>query len=93
MYYETIKKKFIADTSARIMATLMGGYSLGLSDELLSELAQHSLNAAVALADKLTDYWGADGDQCTTFFDPSDTLYTRIEEALQDISDKLNRRE
>lgn len=83
MYLNSTYKAFVAETSAKIMASICN--SLLQTDEMCVV----SINLAEKLADRLEKWWQAKGDGTTVMFDVGDSLTSRIEYELSNIGEKI----
>lgn len=96
MYQNTTYKAFVAEASAKVAAQISMQYtshrdvSLLTDDKVAEKIAIASTNVAKQLANKLEEWWRCTGDSVTVMFDPDDTPYTKITNALWDIEDELN---
>ncbi len=96
MYQNSIYKAYVAEASAKIAAQISMQYTSNndvsqlADDEIAEKIAIASTNVAKQLASKLEEWWRCTGDKVTTMFDPDDTPYTKITNALWDIEDELN---
>ena len=96
MSNDTTYKAFMAETSAKIAASLCGAYvnarndlSVMLSMSRQDEIADVSINMAAELADRLDQWYEENGDAMTSMFDPGDTQTSRIEKDLDKIAEKI----
>lgn len=96
MYQNTIYKAYVAEAAAKIAAQISMQYTSNndvsqlADDEIAEQIAIASTNVAKQLASKLEEWWRCAGDSVTMMFDPDDTPYTEITNALWNIEDKLN---
>lgn len=96
MYENTMFKAFVAETAAKVAASISTAFvehrevSLLKSESRCYEIAEASICVAEKLADELEGWWMQKGDMKTTMFDPADTKYSDIVRWLSDISEKLD---
>ena len=99
MHLHATYKAFVAKTAASLF-TEMVGQSIGRSDLRMYDsfnlnepeyksLATHAALAAEMLADELESLWTGKDGGATAFFDVQDTPLTRCEDAIHDVSEKL----
>lgn len=97
MYMNTTYKVFVAKAAASLFAEMVNkvmnketfDQSFDDNKHMYERLAIQAMGAAEVLAQQLTDNWHADGDRVTTFFDPQDSLTSRIEEELGRIKEGI----
>lgn len=96
MYQNTTYKAYVAEAAAKVAAQISMQYtshrdvSLLTDDKVAEKIAIASTNVAKHLANKLEEWWRCAGDSVTVMFDPDDTPYSKITDALWNIEDKLN---
>lgn len=99
MYLNTTYKAFVAKAAAGLMQEMAAdAMAKGKIDnekswndnkQMYEHLAIQARLAAEALAKELEEGWeGKDGHR-TVFFDPQDSLTSRLEEAVSDIAQKI----
>ena len=95
MYLNTTFKAFVAETAAKVAAEISKAYTSHqdvsiLKDDAHAEIiAIAAVNVADNLAQKLDEWWHCKGDRSTVMFDVDDTPMTRLENAIGDVSEKL----
>lgn len=96
MYQNTTYKAYVAEAAAKVAAQISMQYTSNndvsqlADDEIAEKIAIASTNVAKHLANKLEEWWRCAGDSVTTMFDPDDTPYTKITDALWNIEGGLN---
>lgn len=99
MHLHATYKAFVAKTAASLFTEMVGqsigrGYlrmydSFNLDEPEYKSLATHAALAAEMLADELESLWTGKDGGATAFFDVQDTPLTRCEDAIHDVSEKL----
>lgn len=94
----TTYKAFVAKAAASLMQEMVGeAIAQGKIDnekswndnkQMYEHLAWQATQGAKALAKALEDDWTC-VDHSTVFFDPQDSLTSKLEEAVYDVSEKL----
>lgn len=96
MYQNTIYKAYVAEAATKVAAQISMQYtshrdvSQLADDEVAEKIAIASTNVAKQLANKLEEWWRCAGDSVTTMFDPDDTPYSKITDALWNVQEELN---
>ncbi len=100
MRLNTMYKQFLADTARDFMKEMISqGIANGKIDLNKSpkenevtyqNIAVQATHAATIIAEELKNNWSPVYDG-TTFFDTSDTPYTNIEKAMNDISENIEK--
>lgn len=90
MYMNTTYKAFVAETAAKIAASISSSVDLSNMNVFADEIAHNSVTIAESLASQLEDWWAAKGDSETVMFDVQDSLTSKMEGKLSDIADKVN---
>lgn len=95
MYLNSTYKAFVAETAAKIVTGIYNrpsAYgSLPVSTKEVSDDIMYvkAITIAEKLADRLEKWWQAKGDGTTLMFDVDDSLTSRIEQELGNISEKI----
>ena len=85
MYMNTTYKAFVAETAAKIAASIAGGYddlTKFDNEEVLNVIAHSSVRIADKVAGELEDWWQAKNEHTTVMFDVEDSLTSRVEEEI-----------
>ena len=82
----TTYKAFVAETAAKIAASISSSVDLSNLNVFADEIAANSVNIAESLASHLQDWWQAKGDEVTVMFDVADSPTSRIENELSELS-------
>lgn len=102
MYQNGVLKKFLADCSAKVAASIAtayveqgGRYSGNVAALQEEKIAEQIANAAVAvaavLARRLEETWGKGTGHETTFFGIEETEYTVLEKRLDEMTEEIKR--
>ena len=97
MHLNANYKAFVAETAAKVAAEISkqftGSHDVSLlkDDDTAEQIAIAAVNVADKLGKKLEDWWQCNGDHETVMFDPDDSPTTRIEGAIYDVSEQVEK--
>lgn len=93
MHLNANLKAFVAETAAKVAAEISNTQDVSLlkDDDTAEQIAIAAVNVADKLAKKLEDWWQCNGDHETVMFDPDDSPTTRIEGAIYDVSEQVEK--
>ena len=93
MHLNANYKAFVAETAAKVAAEISNTRDVSLlkDDDTAEHIAIAAVNVADKLGKKLEDWWQCNGDHETLMFDPDDSPTTRIEGAIYDVSEQVEK--
>ena len=95
-YMNTTYKAFVAETAAKIAASIAGsqtsehGIGFLTSEYIANQITGVSVSVAEKLAYHLQEWWQAKGDEVTVMFDVQDSPTSRMENELSELSNILD---